>query len=302
MTNRDATLENYLVRPVTELPGYMQAKFLVPEDTEIVPGEIFVTEELNVGLGNGNWDVFDTDLMTEENQIPAIIINGGFEKLSDGRRPEGQPDYTQYKYTAGDVASAIKLLPETKFEITPDGLSNFSDFLAALNADESSIAGTWLYPTVNQSNLTWTNDFSVITTKVYLIVEAVKDFRIGGMFGNDFAKTLVVRTKHDGASGNAEQGITAIDAEVTPNLAANDASTEPGATVLTMTAIGGTSDITYELVDNAAGVDNASFAISNNTVVVGADALTEAKTYQIYVEASDGNGDVYGEGFDIPVG
>lgn len=302
MTNRDATLENYLVKPITELPAYMQVKFLIPENTEVVPGEIFTTEELNVDLGYGNWDVFDTDLMTDENQIPAIVTNGGFETLDNGRRPEGQPDYTQYKYIAGDVASAIKLLPETKFEITPDGFSNFSDFLAALNADESSIVGTWLYPTVNQSNLTWTNDFSTVTTKVYLVVEAVKDFRTGGMFGDDFAKSLVVRTKHNGASGNAEQGITAIDAEVTPNLMANDASTQAGATVLTMTAVGGTSDITYELVDNASGVDNASFAISNNTVVVGADALTEAKTYQIYVEASDGNGDVYGEGFDIPVG
>lgn len=32
--------DNYICRTVTENPGYMQVKFIVPEDIEIIAGEI----------------------------------------------------------------------------------------------------------------------------------------------------------------------------------------------------------------------------------------------------------------------
>ena len=39
----------------------------------------------------------------------------------------------------------------------------------------------------------------------------------------------------------------------------------------------------------------------DNKIKVGADALTEAKTYMLYVEATDTKGKIFDEGFDIPV-
>ena len=72
-----------------------------------------------------------------------------------------------------------------------------------------------------------------------------------------------------------------------------------GATVLTMEAQGGTAPYTYELIPD--GEDNDKFVIGSSEVKVGENALTEAKTYKIYVQATDSKGETYKEGFDIPV-
>ena len=48
-------------------------------------------------------------------------------------------------------------------------------------------------------------------------------------------------------------------------------------------------------------VDNDKFVIGSAEVKVGADPLTEAKTYKIYVQATDSKGKTFKEGFDIPV-
>lgn len=69
-----------------------------------------------------------------------------------------------------------------------------------------------------------------------------------------------------------------------------------------MNAIGGTQPYTYELVSNGeASRDNGKFVIGSAKVKVGADPLTEAKTYKVYVQATDSKGKTFKEGFDIPV-
>lgn len=71
---------------------------------------------------------------------------------------------------------------------------------------------------------------------------------------------------------------------------------------LTMNAEGGTAPFVYTLEENAeAGADNASFVIVDNKVNVGSNALTEAKTYKIYVKVTDSKSKTFVEGFDIPV-
>lgn len=75
-----------------------------------------------------------------------------------------------------------------------------------------------------------------------------------------------------------------------------------GVTVLTMEAQGGTAPYTYELIPGGEVTqDNDKFIISSSEIKVGENALTEAKTYKIYVQATDSKGETYKEGFDIPV-
>lgn len=295
---------NYICRPVTELPAYMQAKFIVPAETEITAGEIFVPNTLDTELGYGNWDVYEPDIVESVNDIPAIVINGGFEQMSDGRRPNGNPDYTQYIFRAGDTITAIRLLPETKFELSPDNLSNVAEFRAAL---ENRVTNSYLFPVVGSADLKWTASKNDINTKIYLVIEGVKYFRLGGLFGGDFALTLVVRVKSIGENEQGDQPatdpeITAINANVTEGLQVGNENVAAGATVLTMQAVGGTEPYTYALTESGdLSADNASFVIEDNKVNVGENALTEAKTYQIHVTVTDSKEKTFNEGFDIPV-
>lgn len=81
-----------------------------------------------------------------------------------------------------------------------------------------------------------------------------------------------------------------------------DANVASGATVLTMNTIGGTQPYEYSLVpDGEVAQDNDKFVIGSAEVKVGENPLTEAKTYKIYVQATDSKGKTFKEGFDIPV-
>lgn len=274
----------------------MQVKFRVPANTEITAGEIFVPNTLDPELGYGNWDVFEPDLVATVDDIPAIILNNGFETLKDGRRPKGDPDYTHYIYRENEVITAHLLLPEVKFEISPDNFSNFAEFETAVS---NGIVNTYLYPEIDTSSLKWTANFNDVNTKVYLVIESLKWFRLGGEFGADFAQTVVARVKMVGAG---EAGISAINADVVEGLQVGNDNVAAGATVLTMQAVGGTPPYTYELVDNGElSADNSLFTIGSAEIKVGENALTEAKIYKVYVKASDTEGNTYEEGFDIPV-
>lgn len=94
MNSRDNS-DNYICRAVTENPGYMQVKFRVPENVEIVAGEVFVPNVLDLELGYGNWDVFAPETVENETDIPAIILNNSFETLADGITKRLLKDFKQ---------------------------------------------------------------------------------------------------------------------------------------------------------------------------------------------------------------
>ena len=58
-------MERYICRTTTELPGYMQANFMVPEGTQMHTGDIYVAETLNENLGYGNWTVYNPDTISD---------------------------------------------------------------------------------------------------------------------------------------------------------------------------------------------------------------------------------------------
>lgn len=284
-------MTQYLCRTVTELPAYMQANFVVEEGTQIDAGDVYVAKELNENL-HGNWTVYNADMIEDvSKEIPTIVINNSFETLADGRRPDGQPDYTQYAYEEGEVVTAIKLLPEIKMEISFDIIQNRNDI-------ESK---GYLIPENGTNLLRFVSTIDDVNSKVYFVIEALKHFRCGGAMGMGFIDTMVVRVKYMPAKPK-DLKITGIQADIVQGLKVGDANVTSGATVLTMNTIGGTQPYQYTLIpDGEVAQDNDKFVINSAEVKVGANALTEAKTYKIYVQATDSKGKTFKEGFDIPV-
>ncbi len=287
-------MANYLCRTVTELPGYMQANFSVPEGTQMYAGEVYMAKTLDIDLGYGNWSVYLPEVIEDiSKEVPAIVLNGGFETLNDGRRPDGNPDYTTYIFNPGDIATAIILKPGAKFEISYDAISN--------GIDVDGLG--YLIPEEGQGLLKFVDTLDEVNSKVYLKVEALKHFRIGGLYGEQFINTMVVRVVYKKAEVQpVDPEITAIQADVVQGLKVGDANVASGATVLTMNTVGGTQPYEYSLVpDGEVAQDNDKFVIGSAELKVGAEALTEAKTYKVYIQSKDSKGKTFKEGFDIPV-
>lgn len=179
-------MAQYLCRTVTELPAYMQANFIVPEGAEMYAGDIYVPKILHEDL-HGNWTVYNADAIEDvSKEIPAIVINNSFETLADGRRPDGQPDYTAYAYEEGEVVTAIKLLPEIKLELSFDTIQNKGDI---------EVNG-YLIPENGINLLRFVSTIDDVNSKIYLKIEALKHFRCGGAMGMGFIDTMVVRVKY----------------------------------------------------------------------------------------------------------
>ena len=289
---------HYICRTVTELPGYMFALIKVPEGDSMAAGEVYKAETLDTTMP-GNTTVYVAEYVTDKNDLPVIALNDSFETLSDGRRPDGQPDYTQYVYNEGEVINSVRLDKNVKLELGTDTLSNQLDIK---DIDDTNLKDTWLYIN-NEGRLTWSNSFANVSSRVYFVIEAVKYFRLGGQFGMEFARTLVVRVKHQNVKSNpGNPDITKINADLTPNLKIGEENVASGAIIATLSVEGGTAPVTYAFKTNpTVGADNDKFIIDGDNIKVGADALTEAKTYMLYVEATDSKGKVFDEGFDIPV-
>lgn len=291
-------MEHYICRTVTELPGYMFALIKVPEGDSMAAGEVYKAETLDTTI-SGNTTVYVAEYVTDKNDLPVIALNDSFETLLDGRRPDGQPDYTQYVYNEGEVINSVRLDKNVKLELGTDTLSNQLDMK---DIDDTNLKDTWLYIN-NEGRLTWSNSFANVSSRVYFVIEAVKYFRLGGQSGMEFARTLVVRVKHQNVKSNpGDPNITKINANLTPNLKIGEENVASGAVIATLSVEGGTAPVTYAFKTNPTiGADNDKFVIDGDNIKVGANALTEAKTYMLYVEATDTKGKVFDEGFDIPV-
>ncbi len=291
-------MKHYICRTVTELPGYMFALIKVPEGDSMAAGEVYKAETLDTTI-SGNTTVYVAEYVTDKNDLPVIALNDSFETLLDGRRPDGQPDYTQYVYNEGEVINSVRLDKNVKLELGTDTLSNQLDMK---DIDDTNLKDTWLYIN-NEGRLTWSNSFANVSSRVYFVIEAVKYFRLGGQSGMEFARTLVVRVKHQNVKSNpGDPDITKINANLTPNLKIGEENVASGAVIATLSVEGGTAPVTYAFKTNpTVGADNDKFVIDGDDIKVGANALTEAKTYMLYVEATDTKGKVFDEGFDIPV-
>ena len=104
----------------------------------------------------------------------ALIVPDGFETLSDGRRPAGQPDYTQYAYQEGDIATAVIMDKNLMFEI---GVGTVT---GGTVATPSSDIGKYIVP----ANATYTGAVSAeATAGLCLKIVGTTYFRNGGLYG-----------------------------------------------------------------------------------------------------------------------
>lgn len=173
-------MANYLCRATNpRVPDYLVKKVSVPADTTLHAGDIVVLKALDSGIEN-NYQVYTgSKPATDDLGLrAAIIINDGFETLADGRRPDGQPDYTQYVYQAGEVVTAIMLVPGLDFELSTDVI------------DGAFAAGQYIEP-VNGTYKGAVKESRTTGTKSALMMLGQKNFRMGGMFGYQFIETVL---------------------------------------------------------------------------------------------------------------
>lgn len=157
------------VAPITRIPEKNVWLARVPADTVLQAGAIVDLSTLDTSIAD-NYQVYVASAPAENSTMLGIVINDGWEQLADGRRPEGQPDYTQYEYHAGDVVCVVALDTWTRFEISIEALED--------EADPS--VGDWLAPQAGEYKL------AVDDTGI-LRVDALKYVRAGGQFGGSLA-------------------------------------------------------------------------------------------------------------------
>lgn len=176
-------MANRLARPITAVPEYAVLNFIVPTGKTYYAGDVFVLNTLDTNLTNNFSTFAPTEPATANlgNQM-AIVINGGFEQLSDGRRPEGQPDFTQYSFVAGDVVTAVLLVQGLRFEISTDCFTG------------TATVGYSIHP-VNAATKMATASATPAGTYSSLTTLAKKYFRIGGLFAAQSINTVVAMVK-----------------------------------------------------------------------------------------------------------
>lgn len=179
-------MANYLCRATNpRIPDYLVIKVSVPTGQTMHAGDVFPVVELDDSISN-NYQVFTgTQPATANLGVRmAIVINDGFETLEDGRRPAGQPDYTQYTYAEGEVVTAILMVPGLVFEISNDCVTNGS----------SAVVGDFVEP-VNgayaMSRVASGTGRTASTKSGMKVLYVGKNFRMGGQFGSNFIQTMV---------------------------------------------------------------------------------------------------------------
>lgn len=169
------------VAPITRIPEKDVFLARVPANTTLQAGAIVDLSVLDSAIEN-NYQVYVANAPTANSKMLGIVINDGWEQLADGRRPDGQPDYTQYEFKAGDVVCVVALEDYMRFEISTgaiDGTPTVGQFLAMA-------AGEYQLAPAQSAGL--------------LRVEAQKYLRAGGQFGGSlvsgFIPTVVCMVVH----------------------------------------------------------------------------------------------------------
>jgi len=290
-------MANYIGSCITpRIPSRHFAKVLVPTGG-LYAGQVVYVNTLSSAI-SGNFEVFTaTQPATSElsKNTLAIVINDNFETMTDGRRPAGQPNYFEYVYAAGDIATVIFIDKHLMFNVGSDSIDSTTVADAAV--------GKYLIPQDGSNNLT------VSTTKPTAIANALKllvayNTPIGGLYGGQFATSWICVADDeyiDNGNSFLSYGITGQEGTTTINntnhtialsmpygtvvtalkaifTISKDASVVVGSTaqVSGVTANDFTSDVTYT-VTSETGVAQDWVV----TVTIAQNHATEFLTYTI---------------------
>lgn len=157
-----------------ETPKTDIVEVLVGAD-ELTAGMLVVADSITELIA-GNFSVRTATKPVTANlgKVMAIVISGGnFETLSDGRRPDGNPNYGDYAYKTGEIAPCVLLNRGNKFWISNGALSG-------------TIAKDALLEPVNNSYVPTIVASRTAGTVSALKIMALHAMPIGGAFGGEF--------------------------------------------------------------------------------------------------------------------
>jgi len=175
-------MANYVCYPVTKIEDRFVFDVVVPTGATYHAGQVVSLKTISTSITR-NTTVFTGEAPTTiASDKMAIVINGGFEQLSDGRRPAGQPDFTQYTYAAGEVVTVIALDSYMRFVISKDAITE------AVTGDFKK--ASYLYPATTSNTLVCDDTVSA-TAIQQLNLLAMYNFRTGGNFGGGFATSAI---------------------------------------------------------------------------------------------------------------
>lgn len=125
------------VAPITRIPEKNVFLARVPAGQTLQAGAIVDLSTLDTTIAN-NYQVYVASAPAAKSTMLGIVINDGWEQLADGRRPEGQPDYTQYTFGAGEVVCVVALDKWTRFEISEDCIEGNAPAVGGFLASQAS--------------------------------------------------------------------------------------------------------------------------------------------------------------------
>lgn len=176
-------MSNRVCYPMTDVPEHLVGTVTVPAGG-LKPGDVVVVNTIDNTIVDNFTQYLATQPTSEllATEALGIVISGGnFEELTDGRLPNGQPDYTQYVYLEGKTAPVLFLEPRVIFYLSDDCLAS------------AASVGDYLYG-ANGTN-TLTDGGASLPSGVLTVaqVQAKHNFRLGGIFGGEFTTGNVCR-------------------------------------------------------------------------------------------------------------
>ncbi len=140
----------------------------VKAEDELKAGDVVAINKLVED--DENREVYEATMPAAGDIRYAIIVNQGFEELEDGRRPEGQPNFTSFTFKAGTILHAVIL-----------GYAPIPFVIAENQIDGTAEVGKFLAPKAGQHKL------AVVDAKADLATLAIEkagvEIPMGGMFG-----------------------------------------------------------------------------------------------------------------------
>lgn len=177
-------MANYIAQCITpRLSSEHIAKVTAPAGG-LKAGQVVIADTIDAAIA-GNYEVFTAAKPaagTLGSKAVGIVINDGFETMSDGRRPNGQPNYASYEFKEGETVPVIFLDSHLTFIISKDSLD--------AGTRDNAAVGQFLYPVADSNDLT-VGAAIPEGTAMGLKVVALYNYPLGGLFGGQFAPAFV---------------------------------------------------------------------------------------------------------------